>query len=102
MNAKLFISGLVLGLAFFLGANIQSYQEALPCCDGFAPFGFPFTLGHFGGYVGSYSYYLPGLFADVLVAFIVSGAFAFVFGKLVPVVQTSFRRVIAWHLSTRL
>ena len=81
----------MVGLVLIVGANIYSYHYAeSPCCDGFTSFGFPFSLGTFGGYAGYTNFYLTGLIgngvlgvgASVVLAFLFAKALRSIFGSL--------------------
>ena len=106
MTRKLFIIGFVIVLVLFVGANVYSYHQVNPCCDGVAPFGFPFELGEFGGFVGYTSFNLIGTVANVIVAVGAGVALGWLFAKLSPLilsfVRSSLTRLLSWHAQTRL
>jgi len=99
----LLVTGLFLGLLFFVGANMHSYHRAEPpCCDGIAAFGFPLSYGTFGGYVGATGYDFFSLFADVVISLGASAIFALLFAKVAPTILASCRQLAFWHGRTRL
>jgi hypothetical protein len=103
LKGRLFIVGLLVGFGFFLGANVYSYHSAVPpCCDLYAPFGFPFQLGEFGGYAGYTGYNFVGMAGDVIVALAVSAVFAIAFAKWFPIGWNWVRELSSWHVRTRL
>ncbi len=103
LSRTLFIIGFLLSLLFFLAANIYSYIVVEPpCCDMFGPFGFPLALGRYGGFVGSTSFILPGLIADVLICVVASVISSLAFGKVLPRIFALAGGVAAWHTRTRL
>ena len=92
----------MLGLVLFAGVNIYTYLTAEPpCCDSFAPFGFPFKLGSVGGFVGGTVFLLSGLIADTFIGLVVSLIFGGLFAKSFPPIANLFRQAARWHISTR-
>jgi hypothetical protein len=90
-------------LLLLIAANIYSYLRVEPpCCDLTGPFGFPFTLGWFGGFFGSTSFMLSGLITNTLFAVVASAFLGWAFAKVWPRIPESFGQVAAWHARTRM
>jgi hypothetical protein len=73
MRSKLFLVGLVLGVAPFVAANIYGYRQmgfhgGGSCDDCSFSFGFPFPLWVEGGFVGMARVLWGGFIADLSVA----------------------------------
>jgi hypothetical protein len=73
MRSKLFLVGLVLGVAPLVAANIYGYRRmglhgGGSCDDCSFSFGFPFPLWVEGGFVGMGRVLWGGLLADVSIA----------------------------------
>jgi len=73
-----------------------------PCCDMFGPFGFPLALGRYGGFVGSASFILPGLIADLMICLVASVISGLAFEKVLPRIFALTDSVAAWNTRTRL
>lgn len=69
VRSKMFTTGFLCGIALFIAINVYSYSQANPpCCDFSAPFGVPFELGHYGGFVSSTHLRWSGVVANMFVA----------------------------------
>jgi hypothetical protein len=106
MRKSLFIIGVFVGALLFVGANIYSYSKVEPpCCDFFAPFGFPLEMGEFGGFAGSTFIDIAGLIGNGLIGICASLVFALLFAKSSPVIFSflfnSLTRLRTWHIRTR-
>ena len=108
LRAKLNVSrtfvvvGFFLGVAFFVAANLYSYQLAEPpCCDRSISFGIPFPLAETGGYFGGTRFIVPGVIADVIAALVASVVFAWLFAKSLRLMGDRFQQAVRWHLKTR-
>jgi len=103
MSRTLFTSGFLVGLAFFVGANIYSYSRAIPpCCDLGIGFGVPFRLGTYGGYVGGTSLLLAGLITDTLISIGAGLVFGWVFANSLPTILGGVQDALRWYLRSRL
>jgi hypothetical protein len=103
MSRKLFSIGFSLSLLFFVVANIYSYKVVEPpCCDLFGPFGFPLTVGKFGGYAGYTHLILAGLIANTVIWLVSIVIFGWVFAKKLPHVLALAGGAAVWHNRTRL
>ena len=65
---KISTLGFACGAGSFVAANLYSYQRAKPEGDFFAPFGVPFQMGGFGGFVGNTYLVWSGVVGNSLVA----------------------------------
>jgi hypothetical protein len=93
----------MIGLVLFGGANVYSYHAAVPpCCDGYASFGFPFSLGTFGGYAGYTNFDLTGMIGNGIIGVCASFVFALLFAKALPPIFSSVAQLTSWHARTRL
>jgi hypothetical protein len=102
MKRTFFIVGFVLGFGVIVAANIYSYRFVEPpCCDFSAPFGFPFPMGTFGGFVGVTVFWWPGLIANALVSVGAGFVSGWVCTKLLPPLVNLFRQASEWHVRTR-
>ncbi len=66
------------------------------------PFGFPLALGRYGGFVGSTSFILPGLIADVVIGLVSSVISGLAFEKVLPRIFALAGGMALWHTKTRL
>jgi hypothetical protein len=90
------------GVGLFVAANMYSDHVAEPpCCDLSIPFGIPFPLARTGGFTGGTHFILLGVIADVIVGFVASVVFAWVFAKALPSMINRFRQGVQWHVKTR-
>lgn len=102
-SGKLFRVGFLLSLLLFVAANTYEYSTV----KGFwgdmpEPFGFPFSLGRYGGFVGVTTLILPGLIADIVVCLVVSAILGLVFSRILPRAFVVGGNVMAWHTRNRL
>ncbi len=93
-RTKLFIVGLVAGLAPFVAANVYGYLSMgrtglASCNDCSVSFGFPFPLWVAGGFVGVKRVLWGGLLADASVAL----AAGVLVGLIVAAVSAAGRRL---------
>jgi hypothetical protein len=103
LSRTLFSIGFLLSLLFVGAANIYSYiMVDPPCCDMFAPFGFPLALGRYGGFVGTTSIILAGFIADAVIFLVASIISGMAFAKVLPRIFALADGVAAWHTRTRL
>jgi hypothetical protein len=95
--------GFSLSLLLFVATNTYGYATAKGlCCDRPEPFGFPVSLGMYGGFVGVTTLILPGLIADVVICLVVSVISGLVFNKVLPRAFALAGDVMTWHTRTRL
>ena len=102
MRWKTSIVGFACGAGFFVAVNLYSYHRADPEDDQFAPFGVPFKMGGFGGYVGNTYLVWSGIVGNVFVALCAGVALAWLVTKMWPLTVNLATRVVAWHHGTRL
>ena len=96
------IVGFACGASIFVALNIHSYHLAIPEDDLSVPFGVPFQMGGFGGYVGHTYFIRSGVFGNIFVALCVSAALAWLASKLWPLTVNLGTQVVAWHRGNRL
>lgn len=102
MKRLFFVIGFILGIAFFVAANIYAYHTAEPpCCDFSISFGFPFPLGRTGGFAGGTNFTIGGLLLNSAVGLVTSFVFALLFARLLPPLVDLFHQAGQWHLKTR-
>ncbi|MCW5959818.1 MAG: hypothetical protein KIS76_06610 [Pyrinomonadaceae bacterium] len=69
MNSKIFIVIFLAGFTCFVVINIHSFSQVVdPMCSFPNEFGFPFTLGNYGGFVTTTNILWGGLVANLVVA----------------------------------
>jgi hypothetical protein len=103
LSRKFFFVGFLVSLLLFVAANAYEYATVIGF-DGDMPepFGFPFSLGSYGGFVGVTNLFLPGLFADIMVSLVVSLIGGLLFNKILSRGFVVPGAVMAWHNRTRL
>ena len=83
MNPKIFIISFLSGVVSFVALNVYGYGKVFdPMCSFPVEFGFPFTLGTYGGFVTTTHILWSGVVANGIVALCLSFVLVWVIVKI--------------------